>query len=186
MYSQQNKILLKINSNNRIVSKILKNGDKYVGEVRNNKFNGNGIYTFGDGNKYTGQFVNDNFNGFGTIEYFNGGKYCGEWKSNKFHGKGTFEYANGINEIYKGDWKNGLEEGIGYHYNNNSKIGYMGYWAKGKRQGIGINLYPNAYTRVCLFDKDERISPGTEFKFIFKGLNEIGLQNITKSGCYNY
>ena len=177
MYTQKIKnTLVNNNNNNRIISKILKNGDRYRGEVRNNKFNGNGIYTFKKGDKYIGQFVNGKLSGRGSIEYFNGGKYNGGWNNNKFNGNGTFTYANGINEIYDGDWKDGLEEGIGYHYNGNSKIGFIGNWVRGKRHGIGINLYPNACTRVCEFKNDERINTGKELKFIFIEQNKIWLQ----------
>jgi len=174
-----------LKNNTILVSKILKSGDRYSGEVRNNKFNGNGTYTFRDGNKYTGQFVDGKFNGQGIIEYFNGGKYYGGFKNNKFNGKGTFTYANGINEMYEGDWKNGLEEGIGYHYNDNSKIGFLGNWVKGKRHGIGINLYSNSCARVCVFKNDKRIYTGKELKFIFTGPNKIGLQDKIRRPYYN-
>ena len=32
------------------------NGEKYVGESKNNKFNGRGTFTWPDGSKYVGQW----------------------------------------------------------------------------------------------------------------------------------
>nr|QBK88979.1 MAG: uncharacterized protein LCMiAC02_00720 [Mimivirus LCMiAC02] len=166
-------------NNMKFVSKKLKNGATYSGKVRNKKFNGNGTYTFRNGNKYTGQFVNGNFHGWGIFNFFNGAIYKGYWKNNNFHGKGQIIYAPGVNETYDGDWKNGLEEGIGYHYNDNSKIGYLGNWVNGKRQGIGIYLYSNHCARVCMFKENKRTHTSKELKFIFKG-NKISLQNKIK------
>ncbi len=34
-------------------------GDKYVGEFKNGKRNGQGTYTFADGDKYVGEFKDD-------------------------------------------------------------------------------------------------------------------------------
>ena len=39
-----------------------------------------GTYTFADGNKYVGEWKDDNKNGQGTYTWANGEKYVGEWK----------------------------------------------------------------------------------------------------------
>ena len=39
------------------------NGDKYVGEYKNNKMHGQGTYTYADGEKYVGEFKNDKYVG---------------------------------------------------------------------------------------------------------------------------
>ena len=78
------------------------NGGKYVGEFKNNKFYGQGTFTYAngpiysDGDKYVGEW-RDNFkNGQGTLTFANGNKYVGEFKDGNFHGQGTFTYANNI------------------------------------------------------------------------------------------
>ena len=62
------------------------NGDKYVGEWKNNLFEGQGTFTFGPGE-------------------WEGNKYVGEFKNGVQEGQGTFTYADGTTE--SGIWKNG-------------------------------------------------------------------------------
>jgi hypothetical protein len=49
-----------------------------------------GTYTYADGNKYVGEFKDDKRNGQGTYTYANGDKYVGEHKDNKANGQGTY------------------------------------------------------------------------------------------------
>ena len=46
--------------------------EEYVGEFRNNKKNGKGVYTFSNGEKYKGQFKDNQRNGKGILEYIDG------------------------------------------------------------------------------------------------------------------
>ncbi len=64
-----------------------------------------GTYTFADGDKYVGEWRDDKRNGQGTATYADGGKYVGEWRDNKRHGQGTYTYADG--RIEEGIWKDG-------------------------------------------------------------------------------
>ena len=59
----------------------------YVGSYKNDKFHGNGSYTYGDGTKYIGEFKNGLHNGRGTYVYQNGSKYESEF----INGKGSGE-----------------------------------------------------------------------------------------------
>ena len=59
-------------------------GNKYVGEFKNNKYHGNGTYTFVEGDK---------------------DKYVGEFKNGKYHGKGTYTWADGV--VKSGIWADG-------------------------------------------------------------------------------
>ena len=70
-------------------------GDKYVGEFKDNKMHGQGTYTFPDGDKYVGEFIDDKGYGQGTYTYANGAKYVGEIKDGKKHGQGTYTYSDG-------------------------------------------------------------------------------------------
>ena len=44
---------------------------------------------------YIGEFKNDKFNGQGTGTFPNGSKYVGEFNDGKYHGLGTFTVADG-------------------------------------------------------------------------------------------
>jgi S1-C subfamily serine protease len=60
-------------------------GNKYVGEFKNGKRNGQGTFTFTTGNKYVGEFKNDKRNGQGTFTFASGTVQEGTWKNNKFY-----------------------------------------------------------------------------------------------------
>ena len=86
------------------------NGDKYVGEYKDDKRNGQGTYTFGPkskwaGDKYVGEFKEGDYNGQGTYTHASGTKYVGEYKDDKRNGQGTFTFADGT--IEEGIWKDG-------------------------------------------------------------------------------
>ena len=76
------------------------NGNKYVGEWKDNKYNGQGTFTFADGAKYVGEFKDGTRNGQGTDTFVNGSKYVGEYKDGKRNGQGTLYASNGsiVNE----------------------------------------------------------------------------------------
>ena len=81
------------------------NGNKYVGEWKNNNKHGLGTYTYyANGDKYVGKFKNDHMHGQGTYTYASGDKYVGALKDAKKHGLGTYTFVNGDKEV--GQWKN--------------------------------------------------------------------------------
>ena len=43
------------------------NGDKYVGEFKDGKRDGQGTYTFKDGRQYVGEFKNEEYYGQGIL-----------------------------------------------------------------------------------------------------------------------
>jgi hypothetical protein len=91
-------------------------GDKYVGEFKDSKIHGLGIYLFADGDKYLGQWKNNLQHGLGT-EIYNSmsAMYVGEFKFGKFNGQGTYTVEGGK---YVGEWKDGLAwTGIAYDKN---------------------------------------------------------------------
>ena len=57
--------------------------NKYEGDWKDDKKNGQGTYIFPDGEKYEGEFNDDNFNGQGTYTFPDGEKYEGDWKDDK-------------------------------------------------------------------------------------------------------
>ena len=62
-----------------------------------------GSYTFDDGNKYLGEWKEDDLHGQGTYTFTNGDKYIGEYKNSKRNGQGTYSFADGTKE--EGFWK---------------------------------------------------------------------------------
>ena len=79
-------------------------GGMYEGEWQNDRYNGQGVYTYPDGSLYYGNFKDDYFDGQGTFYWPNGDSYVGEFKYDKFNGIGTFTWVDGSQE---GLWSNG-------------------------------------------------------------------------------
>ncbi|MBT6271649.1 MAG: hypothetical protein HOI93_05410, partial [Rhodobacteraceae bacterium] len=61
-----------------------------------------GTYVWEDGQKYVGDWKDDKQHGQGSSTFANGDKYVGEWRDGKRHGQGTFTYADGSK--YVGAW----------------------------------------------------------------------------------
>ena len=87
------------------------NGDKYLGEWKTGKNNGNGTKIWKDGRQYMGYFKNDKFHGEGTLLYPDGKKYAGGFINGKRHGEGTISYPDG--SAYIGVFKAGVAQGLG-------------------------------------------------------------------------
>ncbi len=79
------------------------NGDKYIGEFKDGKTNGQGTATFPDGAKYVGAWKDGKENGQGTATWPNGNKYIGEFKDGKRNGQGT-SYASNGSILSQGIW----------------------------------------------------------------------------------
>ena len=81
---------------------------------------------YGKGDKYEGDIKNNKKDGKGTIFYKNGDKFEGEFKDDKQDGKGIFYFNNG--DRYEGIWKNGKMEykGILYYDKRNKYINSTG------------------------------------------------------------
>ena len=108
---------------------IYKNGDKYEGFWKNNKKEGKGIYYYTHkGEMYKGNFFNDYPNGKGVYFYKNGDKYEGMFKDGQEHGEGIINYVNGTR--YKGEFKNGKKHGKGEFKNQNGVVSYQ-FWDNG-------------------------------------------------------
>ena len=94
------------------------NGDKYVGEFKDDKPNGKGTYTWSDGRKYEGEFEDGKQNGQGTYTFLNGDKYEGEWKEGE-QDEGTHTWSDRFK--YVGSWKGG-QMWNGIYYDNKGNI----------------------------------------------------------------
>ena len=56
------------------------NGNLYIGEFKEGKRHGLGVFTYKNGNKYVGDFLDGNMHGQGTFTYPNGDKRVGVWE----------------------------------------------------------------------------------------------------------
>jgi hypothetical protein len=148
----------------------LKNGDdEYIGEVKEGKANGRGIYNWKIGYQYLGDWVDDKPQGSGVLIYPDNRKYEGDFLNGKREGKGRLYWPNG--DIYEGDFLGGRMEGKaeklflngttffeGSYLENfsegegilRSKNGdlYKGDFKKGKRNGQGIYLWADGRVYV--------------------------------------
>ena len=62
-----------------------------------------GTYVWEDGQKYVGDWKDDKQHGQGSSTFANGDKYVGEWRDGKRHGQETMTFVYGIE--YVGEWK---------------------------------------------------------------------------------
>ena len=130
------------------------NGDKYVGVIIDGKRHGKGMLTRTNGDKYKGEYKYDKENGQGTYNFANGNKYIGEFKDGKRHGLGKFTIADG--SIYEGKYKDGKKNGQGtYKLANGDK--YEGEYKDGKEHGQGTYTWSDGKKYVGEF-KDRKIN----------------------------
>ena len=104
-----------------------------------------GTFTFASGNKYVGEFKDGKWNGQGTFTYSNGAKYVGEWKDSNWNGQGTLTYASG--KKYVGEFKDDKTNGQGILYLANGSILQSGVW---NEFGLVTAQYvdPNSFLRI--------------------------------------
>ena len=144
-------------------------GQKYVGEFRDDKIHGQGTFTFPSGQKYVGEYRDGKRNGQGTYTFPSGEKYVGEYKDGNSHGRGTYTLPNG--EKYVGEFKDGNYHGRGtYTLANGEK--YVGEWRDGKQNGQGTYTFPSGEKYVGEYRDGKRNGQGT---FTFPdGANYVG------------
>ncbi|HHT9126404.1 MAG TPA: MORN repeat-containing protein [Candidatus Brocadiia bacterium] len=95
------------------------NGDKGSTKENNQEINNRTQIKYHDGS-YVGELSNDKRNGNGTMEYTNGDRYVGNWSDDKRYGNGTYTWVHG--NKYIGGWNDGQMHGVGIViYSNGEK-----------------------------------------------------------------
>ena len=113
-------------------------GRKYEGELRHDKFHGQGTYTWPHGDKHEGQWLDGKMHGQGTYTWHDGRKYEGEWRDDKRHGNGILFYSSG--NKYEGGWHNDKRYGQGT-FTSADGAKYQGEWGDDKKNGHGTDTF---------------------------------------------
>ena len=100
----------------------------YVGQVRNNKANGEGVALYSTGSRYQGVWRDNLRHGNGIFYWPDGERYEGNYVNDRREGAGTYFWPNG--EKFAGDWKNDRRNGKGTFYNQDGEIMASGIWKK--------------------------------------------------------
>ncbi|MBC8554421.1 MAG: caspase family protein, partial [Candidatus Brocadiales bacterium] len=166
-------------------------GRKYVGEWKDDKMNGQGTYTWASGNKYVGEWKDDKMNGQFTVTYANGNKYVGEFKDGEKDGQGTFTWAGEwLGQKYVGEWKNGKRNGQGtLTFVSGDK--YVGEWKDNKKNGQGTKTWASGRKYVGEWENDTAFGYGIYTRAdgriesgIYKNLNTVDKRPLEEVEAY--
>ena len=79
-------------------------GDKFVGEYKDDHRHGQGTFTSNNGEKYVGTYKDNRRNGYGTYTSPDGVRYVGEWNGGQpWNGKVYLKKGNIIRIIVNGE-----------------------------------------------------------------------------------
>jgi pyruvate-formate lyase-activating enzyme len=119
---------------------IFPTGDMYVGEFKDGKKHGQGTFTWSGGRNYVGEWKDGKPIGLGTYTWTDGEKFVGEWKDDKRHGQGTLTFHDGT--TYVGEFKNWKQHGQGT-LTLPDGARYVGEWKNGVFHGQGTYTFYN-------------------------------------------
>lgn len=144
----------------------LPNGNRYIGNWKNNERSGKGLMYYKNGNQYDGEWKEDVRSGAGILSVsiepvimpalssvFEGNAknsrhqndrmrkvYAGMWMNDKPHGDGIHYYLDG--RVYTGSFQNGLKDGWGHMKYSDGNV-YEGEYLRDNRHGQGVLLIGN-------------------------------------------
>ena len=150
-------------------------GDYYYGEWKKGKFNGNGQLIMNNIIIYEGQFQNSLKNGEGTENFPDGAIFNGNFENNNKNGKGKLIYSDG--SVYEGNFKNSKIEGKGKIFWNDGKK-YEGDFKDNKINGKGVYFYENGLKYEGNFVNNKKQGEGKyiwpdEMEFKGKFVNDL-------------
>ena len=139
---------------------------QYLGEWKNNKWDGKGTLEQANGNRYVGEWQEGKRSGMGTLWVKEKGtlrkRYAGQWEDDRPHGRGMHFYKDGSS--YNGEWKFGSRHGVGIMSYACGDV-YEGDWFDGKRHGFGVLDYANGDHFEGLWVDDAKEGEGVHFYF---------------------
>lgn len=146
--------------------KIYKSGEKYEGELVNNKRQGVGKMKYFDGSIYEGSWLNDMKEGLGKVKFTDGQIFEGKWKEDFKEGDGKIIFPN--NNILFGTWKKDSCDKYGkLVYNDGST--YDGEIILDKREGEGKMTWKNRNTYNGYWKNDKKHGKGV-LKYVDGGV----------------
>ena len=125
-----------------------KGGDVYEGAFCMHKKHGVGTMEYRNGNTYIGEWRNNLWNGKARLQLWTKETYDGKFIAGKRNGYGLCTFANG--SMYKGFWKNDQPDHFGEfieanseanseaNFSNQGQKRYIGAWQDGDRHGDGV------------------------------------------------
>ncbi len=104
----------------------------YLGEVSNDKANGNGVGIWSTGSIYRGEWKDNKRHGEGEFTWADGDSYKGDFFEGKVEGTGTYSWRSG--EKYVGEFSNSRRNGQGILYDPDGNVSFEGLWKNDKPQ----------------------------------------------------
>ena len=136
------------------------NGEKYVGEFRNGRRDGQGNYLYPSGLWYSGNFSNDEWKGHGKLTLPSGETFIGNFTNHQINGQGIFTSPDGL--FYTGSFYKGQRNGQGtLKWSNGQR--YVGEFKDNKRHGNGTFISSDGQKYIGEYKDDKRHGKGTFF-----------------------
>jgi len=131
---------------------------KYIGDFKNGKKNGQGTLYLPLGTVLKGTWKNDEIVE-GTAVLSDGTRYTGTWRFGYRHGKGELIYPDG--RKYVGEFHGGNKNGQGTMIFPDGRV-YTGEFKAGERTGHGTMIYPDGKKISGRFSDGEYLGPDKE------------------------
>jgi hypothetical protein len=128
---------------------ITSNGDKYIGNFLDDRYNGRGTYYWSNGRVYDGDWISGNMCGYGKMTYADNSYYEGSFDNDKRNGFGTMYEMNG--QISAGAWKDDRYNGFVLIKFGNGSIDW-GAWRSGNKIGTHRLTDSSGNTKVEVFN----------------------------------
>ena len=110
-------------------------GTLYSNQLKEKALNGHATTTTANDSKYVGELKDGKYHGQGQLcigdQKFSHDEYVGEFSQGEFEGEGTYRWADG--RKYVGEWKGG-EKWTGKEYCKDRKL--IGNYVEGKRRPL--------------------------------------------------
>lgn len=160
----------------------IKDFNIYIGNFKNDEFDGTGLFITEQGDYYFGQWKNSKYDGYGSVIVSKKLVYRGFFKNGKKEGFGEETYPDG--DYYDGTFKDGEKNGRGnYIYADGSN--YNGYFKNSKFNGYG-NLKWGAGDKIKGDFKEGKLDGQGNFSWVDGSKFEGNFIDDKKTGKGTY